>query len=211
MRIAVVNLKGGVGKTTSAVHLAAALAAHGSTLLVDTDPQQSAAAWARLAGETGALPFDVLGDLVTSEVADGLEAAEEELGGHEFIVIDTPPASAPIVAGALAAAEVALVPVGPTLMEVDRIGPTVQLVADVHAQGHPLDLQVLMVRVRARTRAARVVRAALADQLELPVLRAEVPLSEAAAQAFGETPELERTAPYARVARELLAVTIEEA
>lgn len=43
---AVVNTKGGVGKTTTAVHLATMLARQGKTLLIDGDPQASAASWA---------------------------------------------------------------------------------------------------------------------------------------------------------------------
>jgi chromosome partitioning protein len=45
MRIALVNQKGGVGKSTSAVYLAAGLARYGRTLLVDSDPQQTALTW----------------------------------------------------------------------------------------------------------------------------------------------------------------------
>jgi chromosome partitioning protein len=51
MRIAVVNLEGGVGKTTTAVHLAAALADQGRTLLVDADEHRSALSWAERVGE----------------------------------------------------------------------------------------------------------------------------------------------------------------
>ena len=46
MRTAVVNLKGGTAKSTSAMFLAAALARRGRTLLVDCDPQGSALTWA---------------------------------------------------------------------------------------------------------------------------------------------------------------------
>ncbi len=55
MRVTVANFKGGVGKTTTAIHLAAFLAEQGETLLLDGDPNRSASAWAR----KGQLPFTV--------------------------------------------------------------------------------------------------------------------------------------------------------
>jgi chromosome partitioning protein len=55
MRILVVSLKGGVGKTTTAVHLAAFLSSRGSTLLIDADPAEGALSWAA----RGELPFSV--------------------------------------------------------------------------------------------------------------------------------------------------------
>lgn len=52
--IAVVNQKGGAGKTTTAVNVAAALGEDGaSVLLVDLDPQGSASAWLRVASSSG--------------------------------------------------------------------------------------------------------------------------------------------------------------
>lgn len=56
MIYAVVNTKGGVGKTTTAVHLAGMLAHSGSTLLIDGDPQASAASWAAWRREAGRSP-----------------------------------------------------------------------------------------------------------------------------------------------------------
>ena len=59
MLITVAGFKGGVGKTTSAVHLACYLAKKGSTLLVDGDPNRSATGWSK----RGQLPFKVV-DLI---------------------------------------------------------------------------------------------------------------------------------------------------
>ena len=76
MIITLAGFKGGVGKTTTAIHLAGLLHQRGSTLLVDGDPNRSATRWAG----RGSLPFQV----VTENKAPKLMRA------HEHIVIDTP-------------------------------------------------------------------------------------------------------------------------
>ena len=55
MRILVVSLKGGVGKTTTAIHIAAFLATRDSTLLIDADPAGGSSSWAA----RGDMPFEV--------------------------------------------------------------------------------------------------------------------------------------------------------
>ena len=56
MIITIASFKGGVGKTTSAIHLAAFLQSQGETLLIDADPNRSATGWA----QRGDLPFEVI-------------------------------------------------------------------------------------------------------------------------------------------------------
>lgn len=75
MIITVAGFKGGVGKTTSAVHIGCYLSQHGSTLLVDGDPNRSASAWA----SRGQLPYRVVDE----------RAAARYAREAEHIVIDT--------------------------------------------------------------------------------------------------------------------------
>ena len=101
MRIAVANLKGGTGKTTSAVYLAHALAGDGSTLLIDSDPQGSALSWSETAGD---LPFPVIALPVTN-IHRQIDALA---GRYTHTVIDTPPDHTGIVASALRSAGLVL-------------------------------------------------------------------------------------------------------
>lgn len=72
----VASFKGGVGKTTTAVHMAAYLQRRfGSTLLIDGDPNRSASHWAK----RGSFPFNVVDE----------RQATRHIKNHEHIVIDT--------------------------------------------------------------------------------------------------------------------------
>lgn len=75
MIITVASFKGGVGKTTTAVQVAALLHEAGPTLLVDGDPNRSATGWSK----RGSLPFRVVDE----------RQAPRFVGRHEHVVIDT--------------------------------------------------------------------------------------------------------------------------
>jgi chromosome partitioning protein len=75
MIVTVVGFKGGVGKTTTAVHLAAYLQQRAPTMLVDGDPNRSAMIW----GRDGKLPFRVVDERLSAKYARE----------YEHIIIDT--------------------------------------------------------------------------------------------------------------------------
>lgn len=85
--ISVVNEKGGVGKTTTAVEIGAVLASTGKrVLLIDTDhPQHSLRDWVVQVG-LDATPFDV----ASIEHPDELTAVQEVATEYDFVLIDTP-------------------------------------------------------------------------------------------------------------------------
>lgn len=199
MRVTIANLKGGTGKTTSALFLATAFAARGErTLLVDADPQGSALSWASSAEEYGEeLPFPVAGLPVKDLHRKVLKLSSD----YEHVVIDTPPGEIPIVRSALLASEEAVVTLAPGVMDIDRLRPTLELVAEVEPL-NGLSYRVLLTRVRRVSREGADARRVM-EELGVPVFTTETPLLSFYSQAFGAV--ITDTADYAAVAGELLS------
>jgi chromosome partitioning protein len=118
--IALIAQKGGVGKTTLAVNLA--VAAGAKTTLFDLDPQESAVIWAdRRKAEAPHVEF-----LTERRLPDGLAAAEK--AGFTLAIIDTPPAAGPQAFTAAQSADLVLIPCRPSLVDLDAIRRTAQLI-----------------------------------------------------------------------------------
>ena len=183
MRLGLVSSKGGTGKTTSAVSLAMVLHRLGRTLAVDCDPQGSLMSWSEEAAEQGRpLPFTVV-SMPTRDVHVRLG----DLGaGDEHVVVDTPPGDLGIIRSAILASSVVLVPVSPTGLDLNRIRPTFEILAEIGVS-HPVDVGVLLTKVRRGTRSARSAREILAGN-GYPALNTEIPLAEHFAAAFGSVP-----------------------
>lgn len=111
--ISIVGQKGGVGKTTIAVHLACVLAAQGlKTLIIDLDPQSSAALWGDRRGDRA--PY--VADVKASRLHKALD--ECRVAGIDVVVIDTAPHSNDIALKALEVADLVVIPCTPSLLDV---------------------------------------------------------------------------------------------
>ena len=120
--IAVLNQKGGSGKTTTSTNLAYALKQAGSkVLLIDSDPQGSARDWNEANGGT-LLP--VVGMDRETLPAD-LKAIQ---GGYDFVIIDGAPQIAKLAAAAVKVADLVLIPVQPSPYDIWAASDLVELV-----------------------------------------------------------------------------------
>ena len=171
MRLGLVSSKGGTGKTTSAVSIAMGLHRLGRTLAVDCDPQGSLMSWSEAAAEQGnSLPFTVV-SMATRDVHVRLA----DLGAdYQHVIIDTPPGDLGIIRSAILASAIVLVPVSPTGLDLNRINPTFEVLAEIGVS-HPVEVGVLLTKVRRGTRSARAAREILAEH-GYPAMNTEIPL-----------------------------------
>jgi chromosome partitioning protein len=179
MRIAIINLKGGTGKTTSAIYTALAFNQQERTLLIDADPQGSSLSWSESAKD---FPLPVIG-LPVKDMHRRISNFDKD---YRHVVIDTPPGEVAIVRGCLLAADRALLTISPGLLDIDRLRPTLELLEEVEHFNN-LPVTVLLTRVRRGTKSAAAAREILTE-LNLDVLETEIPLLESYASSFGLVP-----------------------
>lgn len=164
--IAVLNQKGGSGKTTIATNLAHALQRDGyKVLLIDSDPQGSTRDWNEA---NGGNIIPVVG-LDRETLAKDLQAISQ---GYDLIVIDGAPQIAKLSAAAVKAADLVLIPVQPSPYDIWACADLVDIIAARHevTNGKPKAMFVISRAIK-NTKLNTEISTALTDY-NLPVLRA---------------------------------------
>jgi chromosome partitioning protein len=139
MIIVVAALKGGVGKTTTAVYLSALAAASRDTTLIDADPQGSAADWLL---NTDDVQLEQV-ELVEAPTERLLSRSLDRLGEDDVAVVDTPPGHDRLLAKALDHADVVVLPTRVGGIEAPRVEAVLAMI--------PRDIPVGLVICSART------------------------------------------------------------
>lgn len=125
MIIGVLNQKGGVGKTTLSIGIAAELARQGArVLLIDADPQGSSLDWA--AAREGAALFSIVG-LPRATIHKEIENLRQN---YDHVVIDGPPRVTDLARSAIMASDVVVIPVQPSPYDIWAADDVVKLIAE---------------------------------------------------------------------------------
>lgn len=203
MIIAVVSQKGGAGKTTVALNLAAAFAAEGKRiLLVDADPQQTAQDWAAIRATPP--PFQVVGLAKPVLHRDLPKMAAD----YDHVVIDGAPRNYEVARSAVAAADLVLIPVQPSGADFWASRETVSLVKELRNFKELQKSAFVVSRKIGRTVLGRDMADALAE-FDIPILRAGTTQRVVYAEALtGGTTVIEQQ-PNGPAAEEIRAILSE--
>lgn len=177
--IAVVNLKGGVGKTTTAMHLAAVAQSQGKPVVVlDADNERSALEWST----TGDLTFEV-----ERANPDGMARQARALENKSgVVIIDGPPNSRDLLWAAASVADRVVIPISPTGLDVNRLRSTIEVLLDIEASKENLDTRILFTRWDGRKLLAREASEVLQ---EFPVMTSRIRSLTRYEASFGTMPD----------------------
>lgn len=194
MLIAIASLKGGVGKTTTAIHLAMYFQTLKPTLLIDADRNRSALVWAKeeklpfyVASQAGAAPLirkfeHIITDMKARPEEDDLKDLAK---GSDLVII----------------------PTTPNHLDLDATVKAVEILAPLE-----VNYRILLTKVDSRTKNGRVAKRFLQEQ-NFPLFKTEIPLLVAferassqgiTVQDFDDFRSQQAWRQYERVAKEII-------
>lgn len=176
--IALMNEKGGTGKSTAASNMATALHRRGlRVVLVDADPQGTARDWRAASPEGADLPAVIALDRPQMLTAITALAAD-------YVIIDTPAKAESMAAAVVRVAHVALVVIQPSGADIWASAATVKLIRSKLDVGGKIDAAFLVNRVKAGTKLAGLVKGGEWNEYGLDQLTAVITDRTAYAQAL---------------------------
>ncbi|WP_296659677.1 ParA family partition ATPase [Paraburkholderia sp.] len=187
--IAVTQQKGGVGKSTIAMHLGAAFHEKGKrVLVVDADGQNTLIHWASASGDDEAgIPFPVVN---LSEAGGQIHREIKKfIGDYDVIVVDCPPSITEKVSGVvLLAASIAVVPTSSSPADYWSSVGLVKLIQQAQVMNEDLRAVFLLNKTEEKRMLTRELKRAL-EELGFPLLKTQIPTREAykQAMALGQT------------------------
>ncbi|MHB8252710.1 MAG: AAA family ATPase [Acidiferrobacter sp.] len=161
--IALASLKGGCGKSTLSLNLAAGLAQGASAGLIDADPQGALRHWADWSGGQGLPEVRVGGD-------DPLDAISEAMSRYQWVVVDCPPSLDMVITQrVLERVDTVLIPVLPSPLDLWASAETAKAVRQARRVNPDLRAWLLINQVEPSSALSRAMAQALAS-LDLPTL-----------------------------------------
>jgi chromosome partitioning protein len=157
MVISLLNQKGGVGKTTLAVNIAAGLARRdGDVLLLDTDPQGSVLQWQSIRDNT---QFDVVHRPKMASARQMTQWRKK----YSYLVLDTPPVISAVTRAVLRVSDWVMVPLGPSPLDIWSGRETIEIIEQARKKNTKLEGKLVICRKIPRTRIGGEAREALAS------------------------------------------------
>ena len=165
---AVINQKGGAGKTTLAMNLAAGLARRAQTVVIDLDPQGSSRQWASL----GSAPFPA----TVKQIAGKWDARtlHQNYRAYRHMVLDCPPSiDSHASLQALRACDVALIPVLPSPVDLWASLRLPQEIEEARKANSSLKAYLVLNQLEPKSALSAAMHEALAE-FGVPVLKATI-------------------------------------